>query len=282
MATALGARLGFRPALAGPGRSSGFSGACKLCHAARLAAGGCLLLHACNSRSAHARAPHTLPTTCAVCPTFRKPAPRRLAAAEPAAPAPPAPSLPPNQQGTAPQAAPAAKKKWWDFDLALWQVKLVALGVTLFAAASSFQLGQPTSGGLRLFWAFVILVTPWFDLECVGWWAACADGGGGGGARGGSARGGAGGQGGAGGRRAGAGAPAPPPPPPAGADGGWAACEMLGGQRVRMADSQRASAAATRVHTLLPAHLKVRLCPLSSGLQVNRSCRPVAACATAR
>ena len=245
-----GRTAGLRPALAGPGRSSGFSGACKLYHAARLAAGGCLLLHACNSRSAHARAPHTLPTTCAVCPTLRKPAPRRLAVAEPAAPAPPAPSLPPlpppageaqppNQQGTAPQAAPAAKKKWWDFDLALWQVKLVALGVTLFAAASSFQLGQPTSGGLRLFWAFVILVTPWFDLECVGGGQHVRM---------------------AGGQRV----------------------QMAGGQRVRMADSQRASAAAARVHTLLPAHLKVRLCPLSSGLQVNRSCRPVAACAPAR
>ena len=187
MATALGARLGFRPALAGPGRSSGFASACKLCHAAWLAAGGCLLaaqLHL--RRSPHARGPRTLPTACAVCHTLRKPALRRTAAAEPAAP--PAPSLPPPageaqppiQQGTAPQApaaAPAAKKKWWDFDLALWQAKLVALGVALLAAAQIFQLGQPRSALRPLFWAFVILVTPWVELKCVGGWAACVDGG---------------------------------------------------------------------------------------------------------
>ena len=141
------------------------------------------LLPACTCRSAHARAPHTLPTTCAVCSTLRKPAPRRLAAAEPAAP--PAPSLPPpageaqppNQQGPAPQAAPAAKKKWWDFDLALRQAKLLALGVSLLAAAKAFQLGVPRSAVRHLFMAVLILVTPWVELKCVGGWAACVDGG---------------------------------------------------------------------------------------------------------
>ena len=133
----------------------------------------CLLPACCLLASCHfalfalfTPGPHTPPATFAVCPQLRKPALRRLAAAEPASPAPPPP--PPAGQpqpasqlrDTATQAAPGAKQGW-SFDPPLWQVKLAAIGVSLYSAALALRQGAIDSAYVHLFMVLFYLLTPW-------------------------------------------------------------------------------------------------------------------------
>ena len=130
MATALVAHLGFRPALAPPGRSCWFAGACQ--HPPAAFAVPCVL--ASQTLLLSARAATRAPSNRAVRQTLCKPALRRLAA-QPAAPAPLPPFQPQGQlQGAAPQPAPSAKP----FSPTRTAIKLI-----LFAAVGGFIVQPP-------------------------------------------------------------------------------------------------------------------------------------------
>lgn len=129
------------------------------CQPAAGAAGGHIASHA-----------PTPPTTFAVCPPLRKPALRRLAAADLPPPPPPAGQpQPPSQPRVAaqlPEAAPGAKK-WWNFDFnpSLWDIKIFCIAAFVLAAAYHSWIGNDAAAMINLFTGFVFLLPPWGELS---------------------------------------------------------------------------------------------------------------------
>ena len=116
------------------------------------------------------RSLHASPTLAvfAVCYPLRKPALRRLAAADPSAAAPPPPPAgepqPPIQlQGTV-QAAPGAEQGW-RVNPPLWPMKLITIGACLLSADLAFRRGNPYAGWVSLLTVLFILLPPWSHAE---------------------------------------------------------------------------------------------------------------------
>ncbi len=137
------ALLGFRPALAAPGRSASFAGACLLVCMRQPA---CLLSQLLPLSLLNLTLP---PTTFAVCQPLRKPAVRRQAAADPSAPLPPPPAGS-GHDGVPPQPAPRGKR-WYNtlprvpaVQLQPWKQNfLVCCGIVLLGAAENIWTGPP-------------------------------------------------------------------------------------------------------------------------------------------
>ena len=156
------ALLGFRPALAAPGRSASFAGVCCL---VCLPAAGLLAQPA--AAPALTAQPHTPPPTCAVYQPLRKPAVRRHAAADPPAPLPPPPAGS-GQDSAPPHAAQRARHERdtfsWSHDPSarqlLWQCRILFGGTFVLFAAYCFWQSSAINAWPYVALALVMLLLP--------------------------------------------------------------------------------------------------------------------------